>query len=202
MQARIVRAPARVATPLRPCGDPRLRGAVTSHGRGYSSACRPTSGSAKIAALSGVVASGSKWQLFKYGHRGPGKSGTAEIHPVEPFAILRDHRPPDPEATAQADPNRSFVAGADVGRPRSKTVDQGFSRDAQRFKGRTPIALVNILHRGGAKCARPTGRAQTRRDLRRRHCGPPKPHARPTARQATSPPRTSTCAPTQWSSRR
>src|SRR5437868_13736595 len=73
MQARIVRAPTRVATPLRPCGDPRLGGAVTCYGRGYSSACRPTSGSAEIGALSSVVASGSKWQLFKYEHRGPGQ---------------------------------------------------------------------------------------------------------------------------------
>jgi hypothetical protein len=37
-------------------------------------------------------------------------------------------------ATAACDPNRSFVAGADIGRPRSKADDQVFSRDAQRFK--------------------------------------------------------------------
>jgi hypothetical protein len=42
MRARIVRAPTRVAALLRPCGDPRLGGAVTSHRRGYSSAGRPT----------------------------------------------------------------------------------------------------------------------------------------------------------------
>ena len=55
---RIVRGPARATTPLRPCGDPRLGGAVTSHGRGYSSACRPTSGRTEIGAVSGVGASG------------------------------------------------------------------------------------------------------------------------------------------------
>src|ERR1700730_13873013 len=58
MQARIVRAPTRVATPLRTCGDPQLSRAVTSHERGYSSACRPTSGSAEMGAVSGVGASG------------------------------------------------------------------------------------------------------------------------------------------------
>jgi hypothetical protein len=46
MQARIVRAPARAATPLRPCADPRLRGAAVPHRRGYSSVPRPASASA------------------------------------------------------------------------------------------------------------------------------------------------------------
>ena len=50
---RIVRGPARATTRLRPCGDPRLGEAATSHGRGYSTACRPTSGRPEIGAVSG-----------------------------------------------------------------------------------------------------------------------------------------------------
>src|SRR5215471_3923815 len=55
MQARIVRAPARAATPLRPCGDPRLRGAAAPHGRGYSSVLRRASGSAETRTAPGVT---------------------------------------------------------------------------------------------------------------------------------------------------
>jgi hypothetical protein len=53
-------SPARVATPLRPCGDPRLRGAAAPYERGYSSTLRPASGSAEVSAVSGVAASGSE----------------------------------------------------------------------------------------------------------------------------------------------
>src|ERR1700736_891786 len=87
MHARIVRAPARAATPLRPCGDPRLRGAAAPHERGYSSACRPTSGSAEIGVVAGVVSSSSKWPLSKRGHNRPCKSGMPPFHPSEPFRL-------------------------------------------------------------------------------------------------------------------
>src|SRR3954454_23391150 len=50
MQARIVRAPARVATRLRPCGDPRLRGAEAPHGTGYRSVLRSASSTAETCA--------------------------------------------------------------------------------------------------------------------------------------------------------
>ena len=50
MQVRIVRAPARVATPLRPCGDPRLRGTAAPHrSEDIPLPFEPTSGSAQTA---------------------------------------------------------------------------------------------------------------------------------------------------------
>jgi hypothetical protein len=60
------------------------------------------------------------------------------------------------------DPNRSFVAGADIGRPRSKADDQVFSRDAQRFMVVRQVRRSISCHRGGAKPARRTDRAETR----------------------------------------
>ena len=57
MRARIAPAPTRAATPRHPSGDPRHRGGLAPHERGYPSARRPTSGRAEIGAASGVTAS-------------------------------------------------------------------------------------------------------------------------------------------------
>jgi LDH2 family malate/lactate/ureidoglycolate dehydrogenase len=61
--AHSAQGPNPVATPLCPCGDPRLREAATARRPSYPAAFGPTSGSAQIGAASGVMALGSERPL-------------------------------------------------------------------------------------------------------------------------------------------
>jgi len=57
---------------------------VTSHDEDIPLPVDLPAAAQKISAVSNVVGSASKWQLFKYGHHWAGKSGTAGIHPLLP----------------------------------------------------------------------------------------------------------------------
>src|SRR5258708_4922936 len=75
--------------------------------------------------------------------------------------------------TGQIDPFETFMTAR---RAASRSAENGPSGPVRpgsndvRLKARTAVALLAILGWGGAKRARPSSRAQTRRDLRRRHC--------------------------------
>ena len=119
---------------------------MTCHGRGYSSARGPTSGSAEIGAVSNVVGSACKWQLFKYGHHRPDKSETAEIHPTSPFVgtiagVRFGARRPVPAAKAErplCDQTGDLRRDA---RQWARCADSGRSLDERNRSGR-PIAVI------------------------------------------------------------
>jgi hypothetical protein len=84
MQARIVQA---AATALRPCGDPRLRGAAAPYARRYPCALRATSASA-IGVVSGGVPSVGKWPFWRCRHRNSGGSGRSAVHPPQTLGLV------------------------------------------------------------------------------------------------------------------
>src|SRR5215831_3941759 len=66
--ARSAQDPNPAATPLCPCGDPRLHGEAARLALGYRSARRPTSSSAEIDATLEIV-DFRQWPLLKLEHR-------------------------------------------------------------------------------------------------------------------------------------
>src|SRR6516162_7882010 len=76
------------ATPLCPCGDPRLHGEAASLFLGYRCARRPTSSSAEIGATLEIVDFVRQWPLLKLGHRRLGKPETVFATPRRPLQVL------------------------------------------------------------------------------------------------------------------
>jgi hypothetical protein len=90
-----------------------------------------------------------------------GMKGVPGTNPECP-SCADSRRSRDCNGTAGLDPNRSFVAGADVGRPRSKAAVRSFHETLNASRSYASRA-GRYTATGRSQACPPTGRAETRR---------------------------------------